>query len=166
MFWGEGAIAPDRRGQGPLHTTSGDVRWGQTRDRAFKVWSGCRDLNPGPSVPQTDTLTKLRHIPPRHHVASVTLACQTAAGSVSLAQPRSRQERRRAHGHAAPPRMRACRRNGKLRCAGHGADAVLVVHARAALTPKGRAVGSTGDAPLSLLRGQLPQREPDPADAD
>ena len=26
-------------------------------------WSGCRDLNPGPSVPQTDALTKLRHSP-------------------------------------------------------------------------------------------------------
>ena len=39
-------------------------------------------------------------------------------------------------------------------------------YARAALTPKGRAVGSTGDAPLSLLRGQLPERGPDPADAD
>ena len=25
--------------------------------------SGCRDLNPGPSVPQTDALTKLRHSP-------------------------------------------------------------------------------------------------------
>ncbi len=32
--------------------------------------SGCRDLNPGPSVPQTDTLTKLRHIPPRHDINS------------------------------------------------------------------------------------------------
>src|SRR4029077_476577 len=62
--------------------------------------------------------------------------------------------------------MRACRRNGKLRCAGHGADAVLVVYAVAALTPKGRAVGSTGYAPLRLLRGQLPERGPDPADAD
>jgi hypothetical protein len=26
-------------------------------------WSGCRDSNPGPSVPQTDALTKLRHSP-------------------------------------------------------------------------------------------------------
>ena len=26
-------------------------------------WSGCRDLNSGPSVPQTDALTKLRHSP-------------------------------------------------------------------------------------------------------
>ena len=25
--------------------------------------SGCRDSNPGPSVPQTDALTKLRHSP-------------------------------------------------------------------------------------------------------
>ena len=25
--------------------------------------SGCRDLNSGPSVPQTDALTKLRHSP-------------------------------------------------------------------------------------------------------
>jgi hypothetical protein len=33
--------------------------------------SGRRDLNPGPSVPQTDTLTKLRHVPPRRGVASV-----------------------------------------------------------------------------------------------
>ena len=27
------------------------------------VESGCRDSNPGPSVPQTDALTKLRHSP-------------------------------------------------------------------------------------------------------
>ena len=27
------------------------------------LWSGCRDSNPGPSVPQTDALTKLRHSP-------------------------------------------------------------------------------------------------------
>ena len=27
------------------------------------IWSGCRDSNPGPSVPQTDALTKLRHSP-------------------------------------------------------------------------------------------------------
>ena len=26
-------------------------------------WSGCRDLNPGPLVPQTSALTKLRHSP-------------------------------------------------------------------------------------------------------
>src|SRR5215470_2955737 len=26
---GEGALAPDRRGQGPLHPTVGDVRWGR-----------------------------------------------------------------------------------------------------------------------------------------
>jgi hypothetical protein len=26
-------------------------------------WSGWRDLNPRPSVPQTDALTKLRHSP-------------------------------------------------------------------------------------------------------
>ena len=32
--------------------------------------SGCRDLNPGPSAPQTDTLTKLRHIPPRRDINS------------------------------------------------------------------------------------------------
>src|SRR5436190_20707542 len=28
-----------------------------------KQESGCRDSNPGPSVPQTDALTKLRHSP-------------------------------------------------------------------------------------------------------
>jgi hypothetical protein len=26
-------------------------------------WSGCRDLNSGPLVPQTSALTKLRHSP-------------------------------------------------------------------------------------------------------
>src|SRR5207247_2002911 len=86
--------------------------------------------------------------------------------SVSLAQPRCRSERTWAEPGAAPPPMRASRRNGKLRCAGHGADAVLVVLARAVLTPKGRAVGSTGDTPLGLLRRQPPERGPDPADAD
>ena len=29
----------------------------------FELWSGRRDSNPRPSVPQTDTLTKLRHVP-------------------------------------------------------------------------------------------------------
>jgi hypothetical protein len=34
-----------------------------TFNRVFEFWSGRRDLNPRPSVPQTDTLTKLRHVP-------------------------------------------------------------------------------------------------------
>src|SRR6266567_7741387 len=67
----------------------------------------------------------------------VVLACQITAGSVSLAQPLSRPERSRAEPGGAPPRMRASGRNGKLRCAGHGADAVLVVLATAAFAPKG-----------------------------
>src|ERR1700757_3957842 len=61
--------------------------------------------------------------------------------------------------------MCAFRLSGKLRCAGHGVAAVLVVPATAALAPKGRAVGSTGDAPLSLLRRRLPERWSDPPDA-
>jgi hypothetical protein len=32
-------------------------------ENAYGRWSGCRDSNPGPSVPQTDALTKLRHSP-------------------------------------------------------------------------------------------------------
>ena len=44
--------------------------WRPGRDRSqcrnrCTVWSGCRDSNPGPSVPQTDALTKLRHSPRR-----------------------------------------------------------------------------------------------------
>ena len=52
----------------------------------FEKWSGRRDLNPGPSVPQTDTLTKLRHVPLLLHSVSPTRTHR--AGSVSLAQPR------------------------------------------------------------------------------
>ena len=46
--------------------------------------SGRRDLNPGPSVPQTDTLTKLRHVPLPDGVLP--------AGFVSLAQLRGLPE--------------------------------------------------------------------------
>jgi hypothetical protein len=34
-----------------------------TSDRTRGLQSGCRDLNSGPSVPQTDALTRLRHTP-------------------------------------------------------------------------------------------------------
>src|SRR5215469_5224698 len=46
------------------------------------TWSGRRDLNPGPSVPQTDTLTKLRHVPPRPAVVSADAYPPRPAGSV------------------------------------------------------------------------------------
>src|SRR3954468_3658100 len=36
---------------------------GGSRPLTCTCWSGCRDSNPGPSVPQTDALTKLRHSP-------------------------------------------------------------------------------------------------------
>ena len=63
--------------------------------------SGRRDLNPGPSVPQTDTLTKLRHVPLRHDVVSVGACPPCPAGSVSLAQPRRLPETKAAPGHQA-----------------------------------------------------------------
>ena len=59
------------------------------------TWSGRRDLNPGPSVPQTDTLTKLRHVPLRHGVLSAVACPPCPAGSVSLAQPRGLPETNR-----------------------------------------------------------------------
>jgi hypothetical protein len=49
------------------------------------MWSGRRDLNPGPSVPQTDTLTKLRHVPSRPGTAGTYPPYP--AGFASLAQP-------------------------------------------------------------------------------
>lgn len=49
-------------------------------DSTFELWSGRRDSNSRPSVPQTDALTKLRHVP-----------LPAFAGSLSLAQPQTRR---------------------------------------------------------------------------
>ena len=99
----------------------------------------------------------LRHVPRNARLPCLGRLSQLSATAAPLETKPGRTD-------AAPPRMCAFRLSGKLRCAGHGAAAVLVVHAISALAPKGRAVGSTGDEPLSLLRRRLPERGPDPPD--
>ena len=51
-------------------------------------WSGCRDSNPGPSVPQTDALTKLRHSPLRHPSGPRRRCYRSTAGSAGCSRMR------------------------------------------------------------------------------
>src|SRR6185437_4118072 len=91
--------------------------------------SGRADSNRRSPDPQSGALTKLGHVPPRHHEPPVPHAYRTAAGSVSLAQrePRSKRSHLNPGRRAATARVRDSRRMRKLRWAGHSAGAVLVV---------------------------------------
>jgi hypothetical protein len=39
------------------------VPWGGVGLSDRDIWSGCRDLNPGPLAPQASALARLRHSP-------------------------------------------------------------------------------------------------------
>jgi hypothetical protein len=119
---GTRTISPVRDG------TRGVPAFGTPLDRLLTLLSGRGDLNSRSPDPQSGALTKLGHVPPRHHRLPVAHTRRTSAGSASLAQPRPHPERSppEPRRRAAVARMRDSRRTGKLRCAGHDAGAMLV----------------------------------------